>query len=200
MREFSDSEKKLLSHFVKCKRCGDRNKQITATIFREYNDFLRLSWSEEKGELIIYINNGENTETIANKLYFALVDYVMFLKELDNLGLAYYNSFGHADEHKRRELYDQALYKLDLNNNLCRHDGSQVGCVHYNYTINFIEILDLYLFQKSICPLPLMEDLVDNDFVSIDRRQFNEQMLWTRLSVIIALIAVLLSSVLELLE
>lgn len=59
-----------------------------------------------------------------------------------------------------------------------------------------VDLLDKY-YNKIIYPLPLLEDLVKHQYTSIEKRQFNEQICWTRLSVFVASIAVLLTALLK---
>lgn len=59
-----------------------------------------------------------------------------------------------------------------------------------------VDLLDKY-YNKIIYPLPILEDSVKHEYTSIEKRQFNEQMCWTRLSVFIASIAVLLTALFE---
>lgn len=52
-------------------------------------------------------------------------------------------------------------------------------------------------YDKTIYPLPLLEDLVNHEYKSIEERKFDEQMCWTRLSVFVASIAVILTALFE---
>lgn len=59
-----------------------------------------------------------------------------------------------------------------------------------------VDLLEKY-HDKIIYPLPLLEDLVNHEYKSIEKRQFDEQMCWTRLSVFVASIALILTALFE---
>lgn len=62
---------------------------------------------------------------------------------------------------------------------------------------DIVLLLDNYLDRKIIYPLPLLDDFVKNGYKSIEERRYEEQMCWTRLSVFIAAIAVILTALFE---
>ncbi|WP_347022481.1 hypothetical protein [Bacteroides ovatus] len=213
MRNLTSNEKDIVKLLVNLKQKGDLVELQTARILRKrLAGFLAIAWtSKPKDCLTVYYEANDADAQInevkadnALKKYFEICDYLYFLQELEeNKMVAIQTISSEKPNEDIRTLYDKELYEYNKDSgNFClKGTPKELKKIdiwsHQNTYTNVVSLLNDYLYGKIIYPLPLLEDFVKNNYESIENRQFNEQMCWTRLSVFIASIAVVLTALFD---
>mgnify|MGYP001777126226 FL=1 len=220
MRDLTDNEKNIVENLLRLKQNHDLAGLQTAKILEQKSsNFLTIKWvSKDKHSLSIYYNANDANDEVnkqnrqkAFERYFEICDYLYFVRELvENKMVAIQTVFS-KDPDKDikilcnekyityKEIEDKFYLNSQLNSNITE-ELKPLTALHWssqNIYTDIVLLLDNYLDRKIIYPLPLLDDFVKNGYKSIEERRYEEQMCWTRLSVFIAAIAVILTALFE---
>lgn len=205
MRLFSDAENKILQAFVEAKSRGiDAIQHLQAAKFlREQFDFFALKWTVgDAPSISIYHRHTEDNSKKGkySKLYFEVADFIYFLKELESIGFIAIQTIMKKQERKYSLLFDRKKYKYDegknefipINEHPIKTDdfikgdtppfeevspGTYILLQVDRHEINLDFANDLEKYGLGIIyPLPLAVDYVNNNFQTLEQRQFDEQM------------------------
>lgn len=214
MRQLTTEEKSIVKKLVDRKKASTLEKLRTSSLLQDNLDCFAIRWDlTSPKKVIIYVDkdNKESTDRIYLQ-YFKICDFLYFMDELcDNHYIKLQTiSFPEKKGESQHALYDRTKYQYGFPEGMVAQGSAdlffekEVGGKRL-YPINQIEekaytdcvdLLEKY-HDKIIYPLPLLEDLVNHEYKSIEKRQFDEQMCWTRLSVFIASIALILTALFE---
>lgn len=220
MRSLTDKEKSIVNNLIALKQNHDLDGLQTAKILKEISsNFLAIKWcSKDRHSLSIYYdaNDADTKVNERNKQealdrYFEICDYLYFIRELEeNKMIAMQTVFSKDPDKDIKALYDKDCIKYDeikdefypkhLNKNTIPKETWPLTVISWsskNIFTDIVLLLDNYLDRKIIYPLPLLDDFINNGYKSIEQRQYEEQMCWTRLSVFIAAIAVIFTALFE---
>lgn len=214
MRELTIEERNIVNKLVYWKKEFKLEELRTMNLLRQNLDCFAIRWDKNPKKTVkIYVKEKDVGNTpLLNKQYFKICDFLYFMDELEENHYIKLQTISFSDEKTslHNALYDTSKYQyglpegINVSNSLdCFFETANKGKCLYAieqlkqeaYT-DCVDLLDKY-YNKIIYPLPLLEDLVKHKYTSIEKRQFNEQMCWTRLSVFIASIAVLLTALFE---
>lgn len=218
MRELTAKEKEIVKNLITLKKNKELLELQTALILRKKSsNFLAIKWkSNDRYSLSIYynadnsnpqINLQQQNEALAR--YFEICDYLYFIRELEeNKMITIQTIYSENPKQEIKTLVDKNFFEYNVNDdkfyNKIVHDTPKelkpLTAAHWSFQkiyTDIVVLLDSLLDNKIIYPLPLLEDLVENNYESIEDRRFNEQMCWTRLSVFIASIAVIFTVIFE---
>lgn len=190
MRQFTDSEKKVLRLLYSLKReTTDINRFRAIDIIIKALDLRFVVHKNSEGIIVCHNSSANQQNTTIN--YNQLVDIIIFIDELVELKLIVkYDVYMDGDCNTYfNESHYNSKDKMS-NEDLLLYNTSTIT-KHFEFVYNH---LNCYFTKVVVIhPTTLLEDLVRNNFTSIEQRNFNKQMLWTRVSVIIASLAVIVS-------
>lgn len=215
MRELTSEEKSIVKRLVDWKKASKLEKLCTTSLLQDNLDCFAIRWKlEPKKTVSIYAKetDKENTDPL-NKQYFKICDFLYFMDELyENHYIVLQTISLSEDKEKplQQALYDRTKYQYGVSDGINikgepdwffeKSDNEKrlyvIKHIKENTYTDCVDLLEKY-YDKIIYPLPLLEDLVEHEYTSIEKRKFNEQMCWTRLSVFIASIAVISNALLE---
>lgn len=205
MRLFSEHENKIIKKFVEAKARGiDAIQHLQAAKFlREQFDFFALKWTvgETPSISIYYRHTDDNKKKEEySKLYFKVADFIYFLKELESIGFIAIQTITKKQERKYSLLFDRKKYQynedknefipinehpIDINDFIKGDTPPFEEVSPRVYTllqvdrreINLDFANDLERYSLGIIyPLPLAVDYVNNDFQTLEQRQFDNEM------------------------
>ncbi len=205
MRLFSEHENKIIKKFVEAKARGiDAIQHLQAAKFlREQFDFFALKWTvgETPSISIYYRHTDDNKKKEEySKLYFKVADFIYFLKELESIGFIAIQTITKKQERKYSLLFDRKKYQynedknefIPINehpidtNDFIKGDTPPFEEVSPGvYTLLQVDRREINLdFANDleryglgiIYPLPLAVDYVNNDFQTLEQRQFDNEM------------------------
>lgn len=193
MRLFTPDENRIIEKIVEIFRKakpGSLPELELARLLREQLKFFALKWSIDPiDEVIIYVSESdfENSKKI-DRQYFEIADFIYFIEELEQLGFIKLQKLPSKNSEDYTILYNKKKYKYhpekdSFSADIIVSNGEKVikgvGPVvmkQWN-KINTDFAKDLQRCASSIVyPLPLARDYVDNDFKTLEQRQFEEQM------------------------
>lgn len=184
MRSFSDKEKEIINKLISIKRSSKLEELQVARLLREQLSCFAIQWTfKPKKGLSLYSYEGKNMDDVdwdgLRKNYFQTVDFLYLIEELENYNLIKLQTFSFDLEHDdERLLYDRNLYEFKQNAFWHKSDGIKylipVEAKH-NVYVDFVNYLEKYA-NKVVYPLPLLEDLAENEFKSIEQRNFEKQL------------------------
>lgn len=184
MRSFSDKEKEIINKLISIKRSSKLEELQVARLLREQLSCFAIKWTlEPKKELSLYSYEGKNMDDIdwngLKKNYFQIVDFLYLIEELENYNLIKLQTLSFDLEHDEEcLLYDRNLYEFKHDAFWHKSDGIKylipVEAKH-NVYVDFVNYLEKYA-NKVVYPLPLLEDLAENEFKSIEQRNFEKQL------------------------
>lgn len=205
MRLFSEHENKIIKKFVEAKARGiDAIQHLQAAKFlREQFDFFALKWTVgETPSISIYFRHTDDNKKKEeySKLYFKVADFIYFLKELESIGFIAIQTITKKQERKYSLLFDRKKYQynedknefIPINehpidtNDFIKGDTPPFEEVSPGvYTLLQVDRREINLdFANDleryglgiIYPLPLAVDYVNNDFQTLEQRQFDNEM------------------------
>ncbi len=205
MRLFSEHENKIIKKFVEAKARGiDAIQHLQAAKFlREQFDFFALKWTVgETPSISIYFRHTDDNKKKEeySKLYFKVADFIYFLKELESIGFIAIQTITKKQERKYSLLFDRKKYQynedknefIPINehpidtNDFIKGDTPPFEEVSPGvYTLLQVDRREINLdFANDleryglgiIYPLPLAVDYVNNDFQTLEQRQFDNKM------------------------
>lgn len=202
MRVFTRPERDFLNTMLNNKKNGEyRNLHFSNLLYDVLDSLAILIYNTDKKKYIalystIEMNSNDDSEwlNVIDK-FNKILDFIYFIEELEkyNLIKLQINTWEDNPEMATSLLYDRSLYGYDINGFFNKETKERLKIVHnpkkksvYCYT----DLLDKYV-DKVIYPTPLLEDLANNKYQSIEERRFQKQLCRTNLSVIIAAIAVI---------
>ena len=184
MRSFSDKEKAIINKLISIKRSSNLDELQVARLLREQLSCFAIQWTfKPKKELSLYSYEGKNMDDVdwdgLRKNYFQIVDFLYLIEELENYNLVKLQTLSFDLEHDdERFLYDRNLYEFKQNAFWHKSDGIKylipVEAKH-NVYVDFANYLEKYA-NKVVYPLPLLEDLAENEFKSIEQRNIEKQL------------------------
>lgn len=206
MRLFSEPENNIIKELVDAKLKGiDAIQHLQAAkILRRQFDFFALKWTVEEAPAIsIYYRH---TDDIAkneeySKLYFKVADFIYFLKELESIGFIAIQIVTKKQQRKYSLLYDRNKFDYDeVKNEFFLKNEHPIDSRDFVigelppfeevspgvYTllqvdrreINLDFAIDLERYGLGIIyPLPLAVDYVNNNFQTLEQRQYKKQFL-----------------------
>lgn len=202
MRLFSDKENKLIEALVTTKAKGVsaiQNLQA-AKILRNEFKFFALKWtSGDNPTISIYFrqSSDEENKQAFNTLYYQVVDFIYFIKELEACGFVAIQTISNKKQREYSLLYDRENYIYnDKSNEFIPNKKTLIDENVIDKSLTFEEISPgvSALFQVNhqdinldfandleryglgiIYPLPLAEDYVNNGLKTLETRQYNNQ-------------------------
>lgn len=215
MRELTIKEKCIVKGLFDRKNKSNLEDLRTAKLLRDNLDCFALRWELAPRKFIKIYMKQEDAKDIAklNKQYFKICDFLYFMDELETNHCVKLQTISFGEDTSKllkQALYDTSKYQyglpkdIEYSGNLdCFYEiadnGKRLYAVEHieqNAYTDCVDLLNKY-YDKIIYPLPLLEDLVMHEYKSIEQRQYEEQMCWTRLSVFIAAIAVIFTALFE---
>lgn len=201
MRLFTENENKLIEDIVATKSEGIsaiQNLQA-AKIFRNKFKFFGLKWtSGDCPSISIYFRKSDDEENkhIFNTIYYQVVDFIYFIKELESYGFIAIQTLSSNKKREYSLLYDRENYIynekdnefypknksiIDLNEDTkplifekVSHGISILFQVnHQDINLDFANDLERYGLG-IIYPLPLAVDYVKNKFKTLERIQYEQ--------------------------
>lgn len=202
MRLFSENENKLIEDLVATKSEGVsaiRNLQA-AKILRNKFKFFGLKWTTGIFPSIsIYFRKSDDEENklIFNTIYYQVVDFIYFIKELESYGFIAIQTLSTSQKREYNLLYDRDNYIynekeneflpknksiIDLNEKakpLIFEEVSPGTSIlfqvnHQDINLDFANDLERYGLG-IIYPLPLAVDYVKNKFKTLERIQYEQE-------------------------
>ncbi len=212
MRELTSEEKSIVKRLVDWKKASNLEKLCTTSLLQDNLDCFAIRWNLGTTKTVsIYVEkkDKENTDLL-NKQYFKICDFLYFMDELYENHYIILQTISLSKDREKplyQALYDRTKYQYELPEGIsvkgnfdCFFEKSNkekrlyaIDHLKQEAYTDCVDLLDKY-YDKIIYPLPLLEDLVKHEYTSIEERYFNEQMCWTRLSVFIASISVILTA------
>lgn len=212
MRQFTQKEKEIIGRIVTFKRISRLEELQVARLLRKELVCFAVKWSVgPKKELSFYSFQGNvggsvNWELL-RKSYFQVSDFLYLVEELEGLGFIKIQTLNfEIEKEEDRILYDRERFSYDSDRDTFSSKEGEyllpIDAKHKVY-IDFVDYLEKYA-NKVIYPLPLLEDWVDNEYKTLEERNFEkqiqsgeehhrEQMKVNRNSFIVACIALALS-------
>ena len=214
MRSFSDKEKEIINKLINIKRSSNLEELQVAKLLREQLSCFAIQWSyKPKKTISLYSYEGKPMNEVdwgnLRMNYFQTVDFLYLIEELEEYHLIKLQTLSfELGNDEERLLYDRSKYEFKNIAFWRKSDNIKylvpVEAKH-NVHVDFVDYLEKYT-NKVIYPLPLLEDLADNAFKSIEQRNLekqlndaethhNEQMDTAKKSYHVALAAVLISAI-----
>lgn len=204
MRLFSEPENRIIKELVDAKLKGiDAIQHLQAAkILRRQFDFFALKWTVEEAPVIsIYYRHTDDSAKNEeySKLYFKVADFIYFLKELESIGFIAIQTITKKQQRKYSLLYDRNKFDYDeVKNEFFPKNEHPIDSSDFVigelppfeevspgvYTllqvdrreINLDFAIDLERYGLGIIyPLPLAVDYVNNNFQTLEQRQFEKQ-------------------------
>lgn len=205
MRQLTSSEQQLVEKLVRLKQSARLEELQVARLLRKELECFALRWTlEPQKALFFYALQGTSIADInwdnLRKNYFKIADFLYFIEELEQEHFIRIQTLSFdlkTDE--ERVLYDRKKYKYKPSNDTFWGVGNDIiylvpiNAEHKVY-VDFVYYLEKYA-NKVIYPLPLLDDLVTNNYKSIEQRNFEKQINRTNYSLVIAALALITSAV-----
>lgn len=184
MRSFSDKEKEIINKLINIKRSSKLEELQVAKLLREQLSCFAIQWSyKPKKTISLYSYEGKPMNEVdwgnLRTNYFHTVDFLYLIEELEEYHLIKLQTLSFELENdEERLLYDRSKYEFKSFAFWRKSDNIKylvpVEAKH-NVHIDFVDYLEKYA-NKVVYPLPLLEDLAENEFKSIELRNFENQM------------------------
>lgn len=207
MRGFTEKEKLFLKRLVKLKENNNLQELQLMRILREQLDSLAISWEvEPKCSIQIFFQEKTPSQKQWNeirKTYFEIADYIYLIEELLEYRLIKLQeiSLDGSSFDNRRYLYNREKY--EIHEDIIFEKENRENCLYaltditkHKVNVTFARDLEKYA-NKIIYPLPLLNDLIDNKFQSINERRHSQQLCRTNISIIVASLAILIPIIYE---
>lgn len=199
MRELTINEKKIINTLLEHKEKGNVVELQVMRLLRKYLDSFAIAWELHPRPVVTFYNSENKNEEELCKNYYGLCDFIYFIDELvESKYLAIQNS--PTTQHKRsRLLYDKDLYTYDEKNKIFWYNDNYEDkryALKIHKTIDFnIDIANrLEVYADSIIyPLPLLKDLHDHKYMSVEKQRYKKQFCQTRWAIIITAICTILT-------
>lgn len=192
MRTLTQEEQKTVEHLVELKRTGKLIELETARMLKnKLSGSLAIKWQQapKKCLTLYYDANVDSPEKIqerikeALKIYFEICSFLYFCKELEENKMIAIQTIS-LSEKPVKTLCNKALYTYDKTGDVFRLKNAsekltELSIQNWSFSniyTDVTELLDNYLDGKLIYPLPLLEDLVSNEFKSVEQRNFEVEL------------------------
>ncbi|MFR9596822.1 MAG: hypothetical protein SNH79_04490 [Rikenellaceae bacterium] len=211
MRQFTEKEKEVMRYIADVKSSGKDVSllQVAKVIVDSleykaiYDPMPDVGYVDNATLLchsdikLVSFNNGDKIDSQA--IYYDLLDFFLLLDYLvENAMIAKQEWSGNCSE----------VYKNEKCNDFTQDIVNGEKCLNFNMD-SFSELnkyLITYKLDVILYPMPLLIELVNNDFKSVEQRRFElqlederakheQQMWWACLSFFIALLAAIISAV-----
>lgn len=193
MRTLTQEEQRTVEHLVELKRTGKLIELETARILKnKLSGSLAIKWQQapKKCLTLYYDANVDSPEKIqerikeALKIYFEICSFLYFCKELEENKMIAIQTISLSEDEHVKTLYNKALYTYDKTDDVFRLKNAsekltELSIQNWSFSniyTDVTELLDNYLDGKLIYPLPLLEDLVSNEFKSLEQRNFEVEL------------------------
>lgn len=204
MRQLTNSERQLVEKLVRLKQSARLEELQVARLLRKELECFALRWTlEPQKALFFYSLQGTSIADInwdnLRKNYFKIADFLYFIEELEQEHFIRIQTLSFdlkTDE--ERVLYDRKEYKYKPSDDTFWGVGSDITYLvpinaEHKVYVDFVDYLEKYA-NKVIYPLPLLDDLVTNNYKSIEQRNFEKQINKTNCSLKIAFAALIISA------
>lgn len=213
MRELTKSEKELLKKILNFKEKGLIQELQSARLLRKQLSCTVLKWTQTPQRcLTIYYSNNEKISA-----FYEIVDYLTFIKELEDNRLITILPNTNKDISTERILYnrDNIGCKEDCKSDAFEKLLNTFKEEKYYYqkegntmrplmvkeilNIDIIDILERYA-TAIIYPLPLLKEYVNNNYITLENVHYNEQLKRIKIANLVAIVAVLITAILGLIQ
>lgn len=194
MRKLTKHEEALLRKIVSIYKSSSANnvpELQVAKIIRNELDFFAIKWeTNHKPQVTIYKPKSHNlSDAEVDKIYFQIADFIYFLEELEKANFIKLQNIPSENQEDYTILYDRDKYIYNNSDNSFWQNMPNVDFQGNSYTVkaivslegwktfytDFANDLDKY-GMTIIYPLPLLVDFVENDFKTLEQRQFDEEL------------------------
>lgn len=208
MRELTKSEKELLKKILNFKEKGLIQELQSARLLRKQLSCTVLKWTQTPQRcLTIYYSNNEKISA-----FYEIVDYLTFIKELEDNRLITILPNTNKDISTERILYDRDNIgckedcKSDTFEKLLntfkeekyyyQQEGNTMRPLQMKEVLNIdiIDMLERYA-TAIICPLPLLREFVNNNYITLENVHYKEQRKRFKIANFVAIVAVLIAAI-----
>ena len=215
MRKLLNSEKDFINKILKFKAEKNMEELQSAKLLREQLNCVALKWTlaPEKSLSIYY------SQKAGNSAFYSIVDYLYFIKELEENQYITLLPHSNLEQSKERALYDKEKIgysesnELDKNSLMTLLNSYNEEHLFYQKNGNamfpiprkeklYIDIVDMLEKYATVIiyPLPLLREFKDNKYKSLEEKCFDKQLNRAKVGNAIAIIAVLISSIFGLIQ
>lgn len=205
MRQLTSSEQQLVKKIVQLKQSARLEELQVARLLRKELECFALRWTSEPQKALFFYSLQGTSITDVNwdnlrKNYFKIADFLYFIEELEQEHFIRIQTLSFdlkTDE--ERVLYDRKKYKYKPSDDTfwgVENDITYLVPINAEHKVyvDFVDYLEKYA-NKVIYPLPLLDDLVTNNYKSIEQRNFEKQIDKTNSSLKIAFAALIISAI-----
>ena len=213
MRKLLNSEKEFINKILRLKTDGNIGELQSAKLLREQLNCIALKWTicPEKTLSIYY------SEENGNSAFYDIVDYLYFVKELEDNQYISLLSYSNLEQNKERTLFDREKIgycnadELDKDSLLKLFNSYNEDHFYYQKSgdtvfpiprkeklnIDIIDLLEKYA-MAIIYPLPLLKEFKDNKYRSLEQKQFDSMRNRAIIANVTAIMAVIISILINL--
>lgn len=179
MRQFTQPERIFISKIVSLKQSCSFDGLKFRNLLDNYISYSFIRWPKgnfDSNRITFYSPKQESI--VIDKCFNNLVDFIFFIEELENLSLIKLVSDGSRFS-SYTVLYDTNIFsKVHMSDELVYLNGNKVNYGDFyksEYKLEGISLSLTRLTDSLIYPLPLLEDLIENDFEDINYKQYKEE-------------------------
>lgn len=205
MRQLTCNEQQLVKKLIQLKQNARLEELQVARLLRKELECFALRWTLEPQKAILFYSlQGTSIADInwndLRKNYFKIADFLYFIEELEQEHLIRIQTLSfNLQTDEERVLYDREKYKYKPSGDTFWGEGSDITYLvpinaEHKVYVDFVDYLEKYA-NKVIYPLPLLDDLVTNNYTSIEQRNFEKQINRTNYSIAIAVLALITSAI-----
>lgn len=200
MRVFTDNEREFLDRLLYFKKSGEYKNLHFPNLLSDVLDSLAIRvYNIEKCKFIDLFSTikcddeeDSNWAYVVNK-FNKILDIVYFIEELEKFNLIrlQVNSWEEIPEMATSLLYNRNLFEYDVDgfyNIKTKEKLTHINNQKIENIYCYTDLLDKYV-DKVIYPTPLLEDLANNKYLSIEERHLQKQLCKTNWSIFISAIA-----------
>ena len=195
MRKLTKQEETFLEKIVSFHKrsSADSIPELhVAKILRNELDFFAIKWeTNSKPQITIYKPKSEKiSDSEIDNIYFQIANFIYFLEELEEAKFIKIQRIPTENQEEFTILYDREKYTYDSESDIfwqimpsVNYHGNAYDIVKAlvslegwkTFYTDFAKDLDKY-GMAIIYPLPLLEDFVENNFKTLEQRQFDEEL------------------------
>lgn len=201
MRQLTYNEQQLVEKLVQLKQSARLEELQVARLLRKELECFALRWMLTPQKALFFYSTQTNIDWDAlRKNYFQVADILYLIEELEQEHFIRIQTLSfNLKTDEERVLYDRKKYKYKSSDDTFWGMGNDITYLvpinaEHKVYVDFVDYLEKYA-NKVIYPLPLLEDLVKNNFKSIEQRNFEKQINKTNCSLKIAFAALIISAI-----
>lgn len=205
MREFIPKEREIMQKILSYKKENNIKGLWFYRLLAEIAPGYYIKWNSSSQKCFEKVTLSIKTNDVDFvKLKFQeIVDFILFLDELEEYKLI---SIRHPNDKisYREVVYDYNTYDIETVDGNVIPEGARVfekntkvlvegndEFLHHTERLDIVTLIRKY-YSSVIYPLPLLDDLVNNGFISIDERRHNQQICRTNISIWVAAAAIII--------